>query len=228
VLSTVSFNRLAAVEDLSQPTNLFYVCSFIRRVKVLFCTLPIPLYNVNAYGFEVNCWYIINFNHHIYITLFGFIQREKVRFSTVPIPLYITLTSAAVNAYHSFYFHKWSHPITNMHSGLFSYTATELSRIELWCRIHDSDRQRLGYRLDDGELIPNKGKAFFPSVTSWPSWPLPDRRWGPPRPLYALYNGHLRVKRQGREADRTPPSSDKVKIGETIPPLLHRSPWRDA
>lgn len=30
--------------DLSRPTDLHYVCNFIRRVKVLFCTLPVPLH----------------------------------------------------------------------------------------------------------------------------------------------------------------------------------------
>jgi hypothetical protein len=34
------------------------------------------------------------------------------------------------------------------------------------------------------------------------------------------------VKRQGREADHSPPSSAEVKNGRAIPPLSHMSSWR--
>jgi hypothetical protein len=33
------------------------------------------------------------------------------------------------------------------------------------------------------------------------------------------------LKRQGREADHSPPSSDEVKNGGAIPPLPHMSSW---
>jgi hypothetical protein len=36
------------------------------------------------------------------------------------------------------------------------------------------------------------------------------------------------VKRQGREADRSPPSSAEVKDGGAVPPFPHKSPWHDA
>jgi hypothetical protein len=35
------------------------------------------------------------------------------------------------------------------------------------------------------------------------------------------------VKRQGLEADHSPPSSAEVKNGGAIRPLLHTCPWRD-
>jgi hypothetical protein len=38
----------------------------------------------------------------------------------------------------------------------------------------------------------------------------------------------LRIKRSGREADRSPPSSAEVKNGRGIPQLLHTSSWRGA
>jgi hypothetical protein len=34
-----------------------------------------------------------------------------------------------------------------------------------------------------------------------------------------------RVKRPGREADHSPPSSAEVKNGDAIPPLTHMSSW---
>jgi hypothetical protein len=48
-----------------------------------------------------------------------------------------------------------------------------------------------------------------------------------------LYNGYLgalslSVKRQGREADHSPPSSAKVKNGGAIPSLPCMSSWHDA
>jgi hypothetical protein len=36
------------------------------------------------------------------------------------------------------------------------------------------------------------------------------------------------VKRQGREADHSPPSGAEVKSGGAILPLPHTSPWRGA
>jgi hypothetical protein len=36
------------------------------------------------------------------------------------------------------------------------------------------------------------------------------------------------VKRQGREADRTPPSSVEVKDGGAVPQFPHTSPWPGA
>jgi hypothetical protein len=36
------------------------------------------------------------------------------------------------------------------------------------------------------------------------------------------------IKRQGREADRSPPSSAEVNNGGAIPPLPHMSSWHSA
>jgi hypothetical protein len=45
---------------------------------------------------------------------------------------------------------------------------------------------------------------------------------------YGMCTGYLSpwVKRPGREADHTPPSSAEVKNGGAVPPLPHLSSWR--
>jgi hypothetical protein len=67
---------------------------------------------------------------------------------------------------------------------------------------------------------PGKSWEFFPSP------PRPDRLWSPPSFLSSGYQGHsLGVKRPGREADHSPPSSAEVKNAwscTSIPPIhLH-------
>jgi hypothetical protein len=65
-----------------------------------------------------------------------------------------------------------------------------------------------GYGLDDWEVgvqVP-VGSRFFTSPC------CPDRLCGPPNLLYNGYGGSfLRVKRPGREADHSPPTSAEVK-----------------
>jgi hypothetical protein len=60
-----------------------------------------------------------------------------------------------------------------------------------------------GYGLDGRDSIPDRAKIFFSTPQR------PDRLWGPPRLLYNGYRGVFRlgVKRPGREADHSPPSS---------------------
>jgi hypothetical protein len=72
-----------------------------------------------------------------------------------------------------------------------------------------------GYGLDSPGSIPGSAR-FFSS---------PQRLWGPPSLLFNEYRGALSsgLKRPGREADRSPPSSAKVKNGGAIPPLPHTS-----
>jgi hypothetical protein len=56
------------------------------------------------------------------------------------------------------------------------------------------------------------------------------RLWGLPSLLSNGYRGlfTLRVKRPGREADHSPPSSAGINNGGTIPPLPHTSSWHGA
>jgi hypothetical protein len=72
------------------------------------------------------------------------------------------------------------------------------------------------YGLDGPGSIPGSAIFFF-------SPQRPDR----PRPHIQLVPGALSpgVKRQGREADHSPPSSADVKKGGPIPPLPHISSW---
>jgi hypothetical protein len=71
---------------------------------------------------------------------------------------------------------------------------------------------------------PGKGKIFLSSTASrlalGPTQPQPPIQWVP---------GILPpwVKRQGREGDRSSPSSAKVKNGGVIPPLPHMSSWHN-
>jgi hypothetical protein len=65
----------------------------------------------------------------------------------------------------------------------------------------------LGYGLDDQGSIPGAGWEFFSKP------PRPERLWGPPSLLSNGVPGALSlgVKRPGREADHSPPSSAEVK-----------------
>jgi hypothetical protein len=73
-----------------------------------------------------------------------------------------------------------------------------------------------GHGLDRPGSIPGKGKTFFSSTASRPAL-------GPIQPSIQIVPGALspEVKRPGREADNSPPSSAEVKIGEAIPPFPH-------
>jgi hypothetical protein len=66
-------------------------------------------------------------------------------------------------------------------------------------------------------------EIFLFSTTSIPAL-------GPTQPPIQWVPGALSpgVKRQGREADHSPPSSAKTKNGGDIPPLLQASSWRGA
>jgi hypothetical protein len=80
----------------------------------------------------------------------------------------------------------------------------------------------LGYGLDDRGYrvrFPEGAGNFFSSP------PRPERLWGPPKPLIQWVPGALSlgVKRPGREADHSPPSSAENEWSYTsIPPIrLH-------
>jgi hypothetical protein len=56
----------------------------------------------------------------------------------------------------------------------------------------------------------------------------PGRLWSPPILLSNGYRGAFPgLKRPGREADHSPPSSAEVKSGAAIPQFLYTSSWRD-
>jgi hypothetical protein len=78
-----------------------------------------------------------------------------------------------------------------------------------------------GNELDSPGSIPNNVR-FFSSPQR------PDRLWGPPSLLYSGYRDCLSgLKRQGREAHHSSPSSTKVKKGGAILPLFYMSSWHN-
>jgi hypothetical protein len=79
----------------------------------------------------------------------------------------------------------------------------------------------MSYGLGGQGSIPGRWKTFFFSTAS-------IQALGPTQSLIQWVPGDLSlgIKRQGREADHSPPSNTKVKKGETIPPLPHTSAWR--
>jgi hypothetical protein len=79
------------------------------------------------------------------------------------------------------------------------------------------------YDLDGQISNPGRGTTFFSSPVSRPAVgsTQPPIQWVP----RALSPGE---KRQGREADHSPPSSAEVKKIGAVPPLLHKSSWQHA
>jgi hypothetical protein len=75
-----------------------------------------------------------------------------------------------------------------------------------------------GYELDGRGLIPGMGKIFLSSTASRSAL----------RPTQLPIQWVLRVKRPGREAEHSPPSSAKVKNDGVMPPLPHRSSWHSS
>jgi hypothetical protein len=80
----------------------------------------------------------------------------------------------------------------------------------------------MGYVLGGRGSIPERGKGYFSTVFR-PALgsTQPPIQWAPGD----LSRG---VKRPGREADHSPPSSAEVKSGGAIPRLSHMSLWRGA
>jgi hypothetical protein len=78
-----------------------------------------------------------------------------------------------------------------------------------------------GYGLDGPGSIPGSATLF--STVFRPTLE-------PTQPLIQWVQGALSpgVKRQGREADRSPPSSAEVKKGGATPPLPNMSSWHSA
>jgi hypothetical protein len=111
-----------------------------------------------------------------------------------------------------------------------SYVKLSITKIRavrcVWVTIGPSgylSRYTDGLRLDGRGSIPCKGKSWFSTPQS------PDRLWGPPSLLYNGYRGSsLGVKRPGREADHSLPSSAEVKNGGAIPLLPRMSLWHSS
>jgi hypothetical protein len=81
---------------------------------------------------------------------------------------------------------------------------------------HPSQLIRYSDGLDGQGSNPGKSKKFFSTSQG------PDRLWGPLSLLTNGYRGDYfprEVKRSGREADRSPPSSAEVKNGGGMPPF---------
>jgi hypothetical protein len=76
------------------------------------------------------------------------------------------------------------------------------------------------YRLDGPGSFPGRAKIFLFSVAFRPvhlaSYPM------------GIGGSFLEVKRQGRKANYSPPSSAEVKNGGVIPPLPRMSSWHSA
>jgi hypothetical protein len=85
---------------------------------------------------------------------------------------------------------------------------------------------RCSYGLGAGRpaSITGEGKRFISILK------LPDQLLSPPSSLSNGYQGIFPwgVKRQGREADHSPPSCAEVKNGGTIHALPRTSSWRRA
>jgi hypothetical protein len=81
----------------------------------------------------------------------------------------------------------------------------------------------MGYGLDSRGSIPGRCKIFFFSTVS-------TLALGPTQPPIQWVPGvlSLGVKRLGREADHSPPSSAEVKNCGAVPPLPHISSWNSA
>jgi hypothetical protein len=80
-----------------------------------------------------------------------------------------------------------------------------------------------GYELNGRGSIPSRGKIFLFYVASRPTL-------GPTQPpiQWVPRAGFPWIKRPGRKADHSPPSSAEVKNGGAIPPLSRKSSWRGA
>jgi hypothetical protein len=81
---------------------------------------------------------------------------------------------------------------------------------------YGSVRMTTGYELDGRGSIPGRDKVQTASGAHPVSCPTDTDR---------SISG---VKQQGREADRSPPSSAKIKHGGATPPLPRSFSWRDA
>jgi hypothetical protein len=103
----------------------------------------------------------------------------------------------------------WIAPVINTHS--------KQREHELYYSGYDSVGIALGYGLDY-----RSSRVRFPAgaVKFFSSPPRPERLWGTPSLLSNGYQGlSLGVKRPGREADHSPPSSAEVK--EWVELYLH-------
>jgi hypothetical protein len=80
-----------------------------------------------------------------------------------------------------------------------------------------------GYGGDGRVSVPGRGTIFLSTIMCGPAL-------GSVQPPIEWVRGGVSpgLKRQGREADHSPPCSAEVKNGSVIPSLPHTSSWRGA
>jgi hypothetical protein len=105
--------------------------------------------------------------------------------------------------------------ITSMDRRLFNDTPYLLSR-------YTSVGIAIGYELDGRGSVSGRCKRLF----STPKNPALEPTQPPIQQVLAAVSPG--IKRPGREADQSPPSSAKVKNSGAIPPLRHTYSWRNA
>jgi hypothetical protein len=116
------------------------------------------------------------------------------------------------------YHHYWSHKRQTYATHRRNPRTTSLPfRHATSCACHltaNMRERRPGFDFRQGQEI------LLYSTASRPT------RWSTQAPIqWALGAISPGVKRQGREADHSPPSNDEVNNGGVIPPLPHKSSW---
>jgi hypothetical protein len=97
---------------------------------------------------------------------------------------------------------------------MFSLRYYEMKELNAYW-VCSSVRIAMGWGLDGRGSIPDRGKKFFATPQR------PDRLWGLFFPIQCVPG----VKRQGREADHSPPPKAEIKNGDTFTPPYVPMAW---